>query len=114
MECVTLRHLSGTRAPTIEVFPLDGCVALTIGRDPEALVRFDPDRDGLVSRAHARIVRLGSSGHRFVVQDLHARNGTYVNRRRVDGDMPLHAGDVLQLGAGGPELAFDIVRSAPV
>lgn len=110
MECITLRHLTGVRASAIEAYPLDACVVLTMGRDPESTVRFAPDRERMVSRRHARIVRVGATGARFVLQDLNARNGTFLNRRRVDGEMPLHAGDVVQLGAGGPELAFDIAR----
>lgn len=109
MDRVTLRHLSGTRMPSVDVFPLDTFVAITLGRDPEATVCYDAALDGLVSRKHARIVRLGANGHRFVLQDLNARNGTFVNRRRVLGELPLWAGDVVQLGAGGPAFEFDVV-----
>jgi hypothetical protein len=108
MDRVTLRHLSGARAPAIETFPLDTFVTITLGRDPAATVRFDLVHDGLVSRAHARIVRMGEGELRFLLQDLNARNGTFVNRRRVRHEWPLSAGDVVQLGAGGPELGFAV------
>ncbi len=110
MDRVLLRHLSGARAP--DAFALETFVAITLGRDPEASVRFDFITDGLVSREHARIVRIGTSGHRFALQDLNARNGTFLNRRRVADAMPLHAGDVVQLGAGGPALEFNLCSAS--
>ena len=109
MERVTLRHLKGSRATEVEEFDLHEFAELTIGRDPAAAVRFDPDKDDLVGRQHARIARLGTEGYRFIVQDLNSRNGTFLNRRRVVGEMPLQPGDVIQLGAGGPEIEFDLV-----
>jgi len=109
MERVTLRHLKGSRASDVEEFTLAEFAELTIGRDPAAAVRFDPDKDDLVGRQHARIARLGTEGYRFIVQDLNSRNGTFLNRRRVVGEMPLQPGDVIQLGAGGPEIEFDLV-----
>lgn len=109
MERVTLRHLKGSRTSELEEFPLDEFAEVTIGRDPAAAIRFDPDKDDLVGRQHARIARIGQEGYRFILQDLNSRNGTYLNRRRVVGEMPLQPGDVIQLGAGGPEIEFDLV-----
>lgn len=114
MERVLLRHLTGARATELDAFPLDACVIITLGRDPEASVRFDVNTEALVSRYHARIVRIGATGRRFVLQDLNARNGTFLNRRRVIGELPLVAGDVVRLGAGGPALAFDLESSPAI
>lgn len=108
MERVILRHLKGSKASQLEEFPLQQFAELTIGRDPTSGVRFDPDKDDLVGRQHARIVRDPSDPHRFALQDLNSRNGTFLNKLRVVGEMPLHPGDVIQLGAGGPELQFDL------
>jgi uncharacterized membrane protein len=48
-----------------------------------------------VSAQHARIEQAGPD---FVVQDLGSRNGTYVNGRRIQGRVPLRAGDELRVG----------------
>ncbi len=108
MEKVILRHLKGSKASQIEDFPLQQFVELTIGRDPASTVRFDPDKDDLVGRQHARIARDASDPYKFKLQDLNSRNGTFLNKLRVVGEMLLQPGDVIQLGAGGPELQFDL------
>jgi len=114
MHDIRLQHRTGSRAPACETFALDGTVDLMLGRDPDAAVRFDAVRDPLVGRRHARITRVGADGQRFLLHDLDARNGTFLNRRRIHGSVPLHPGDTIQLAAGGPELAFDLVPRAPV
>ncbi len=108
MERVILRHLKGSKASQLEEFPLQEFAELVFGRDPGSNVRFDPDKDDLVGRQHARIVREPNDPYRFKLVDLNSRNGTYLNKLRVVGDMPLLPGDVIQLGAGGPEIQFDI------
>jgi len=52
--------------------------------------------DGSMSRSHARIVREGDG---WVVQDLGARNGTYVNGDRIEGRRQVAPGDVIKMGA---------------
>ncbi len=108
MERVILRHLKGSKASQLEEFPLEQFAELVFGRDPNSSVRFDPDKDDLVGRQHARIAREGNDAHRFKLVDLNSRNGTFLNKLRVVGEMPLQPGDVIQLGAGGPEIQFDI------
>jgi hypothetical protein len=56
-----------------------------------------------------KLVARSSNGPEFAILDLAARNGTFVNRRRVTGKALLQPGDVVQLGAGGPEFQFDVV-----
>ncbi len=65
---------------------------LTVGRDPgNDLVLEDPS----LSRAHARFsLRDG----RPCLEDLGSRNGTLVNGVRVDGVLPIRAGDEILLG----------------
>ncbi|REK17675.1 MAG: FHA domain-containing protein [Planctomycetota bacterium] len=41
---------------------------------------------------------LKTDGDRVVVRDLGSRNGTFVNRARVDGETELHSGDTLVVG----------------
>lgn len=108
MERVVLRHLKGSKASQLDEFPLEQFAELTLGRDPTSGVRFDPEKDDLVGRQHARITRDPKEPYRFILSDLNSRNGTFLNKQRVTGDRPLQPGDVIQLGAGGPELQFDI------
>ncbi|MCC6928075.1 MAG: trypsin-like peptidase domain-containing protein [Gemmatimonadaceae bacterium] len=108
MERVILRHLKGSKASQLEEFPLQQFAELTIGRDPNSTIRFDPEKDDLVGRQHARISKDTADPYRFKLQDLNSRNGTFLNKLRVVGEMPLQPGDVIQLGAGGPELQFDL------
>jgi serine protease Do len=108
MERVILRHLKGSKTGAVEEFPLNSVTELTLGRDPIAQVRFDADKDDLVGRQHARIIRDANDPVRFALTDLNSRNGTFLNKLRVVGTMPLVPGDVIQLGAGGPELQFDL------
>ena len=49
---------------------------------------------GKVSRQHARIVR---EGNEFLLEDLHSRNGTFVNGQRVENRVRLNNGDRIEL-----------------
>ena len=111
MACILLHHLSGSRAAEIDVVPLAPSEAIVLGRDPAATVRFHATRDLLAGRRHACIACGGQGEPRHELRDLAARNGTFLNRQRVLGALPLRPGDVLQLGAGGPALRFDVVWS---
>ena len=64
----------------------------TIGRAPEADVFLD---DLSVSREHAQVVRAPEGTY---IEDLGSRNGTYVNRRRVESQW-LADGDEIRIGA---------------
>ena len=74
-----------------ESFTLEGD-RTSIGRTPEAGVFLD---DVTVSRNHAVITR-GPAG--TALKDLGSLNGTYVNRRRIEGEEVLEDGDELQIG----------------
>lgn len=74
----------------------------TCGRHPSSDIFLD---DVTVSRKHAEIKRVESA---FSIQDLGSLNGTFVNRKRVEG-APLVHGDEIQIGkfrlvffTGGP------------
>lgn len=108
MERIVLRHLSGSKANQVEEFPLAHFQELTIGRDPSATVKYDPDRDDLVGRQHAKIVRDSANPNEFLISDAGSRNGTFVNKQRIVGPAKVVPGDVVQFGAGGPEFQFDI------
>src|SRR5215471_2371806 len=106
---VLIRHSSGSKASTVEEFPVWGAREFLFGRDPSCDIRFDKDRDEFVSRRHMKLVVNDSDQPEFTVKDLGALNGTFVNRRRVTGSAKLRPGDVVQLGAGGPEFTFDVI-----
>lgn len=108
MERIVLRHLTGSKANQVEEFPLNHIKELTLGRDPSATVRYDPDRDDLVGRQHARIAQDTADPTVFIVTDLNSRNGTFVNRQRISAATRIGPGDVVQLGPGGPEFQFDL------
>jgi len=63
-----------------------------LGRDPSAEVHMS---DRGVSWEHAVIERRGK---RYVARDAGSRNGTYVNRRRLDGERWLAEGDEILIG----------------
>lgn len=69
-----------------------GTERVRLGREPDSEVFLD---DVTVSRRHAEVVR---DGRTVVLRDLGSLNGTYVNRRRIDGDEELESGDEIQVG----------------
>jgi S1-C subfamily serine protease len=108
MERIILRHLKGSKAGQTEEFQLAQFKELVFGRENTASVRFDPDRDDVVGRIHARVVQDPKDPSRFELVDLNSRNGTFLNKQRVSGATAIAPGDVIQLGAGGPEIQFDL------
>ncbi len=108
MERIVLRHISGSKAGQVEEFPLTHFKELIIGRDTSATVKYDPERDDLVGRQHARISQDPADPTRFNVTDLNSRNGTFVNKQRIVGTVQVGPGDMVQFGAGGPEFQFDL------
>ena len=67
--------------------------ALTFGRSAGSDVII---ADQSMSRQHARIAARDNG---WIVEDLGARNGTFVNGVRIDGATPIAPGDVLKMGA---------------
>jgi serine protease Do len=108
MERIVLRHLNGSKSNQVEEFPLHLFNELVFGRDPASTVKYDADRDDLVGRQHAKIVRDPSDTSQFMITDLGSRNGTFVNKQRIVGAAKVAPGDLIQFGAGGPEFQFDI------
>jgi phosphoserine phosphatase RsbU/P len=70
--------------------PLEGDRAV-LGRHPDCDVVLDA---ASVSRQHAQIIK--ESGQYFV-EDLHSRNGTFVNGKLISGRQQLHDGDKLKI-----------------
>ncbi len=108
------RHITGARATEVDVVAVGAHRELILGRAWSAAVRFDPRADGSVGRHHARITPGDDDPTRFVLADLGSRNGTFVNGRPLVRPVVLRSGDVVQLGARGPEIEVRWEISATV
>lgn len=103
-----IKHLSGSKANQVEEFALKHHNELIFGRDASATVKYDPDRDDLVGRQHARLERDPADPNGFLLTDLNSTNGTFVNKNKISGTVKLNIGDTVQFGPGGPEFMFDV------
>lgn len=85
--------------------------ALLLGRERMCNVRFDPESDRVVGRAHAR-VEVRADG--IFLVDLNSANGTFrADGTAVRGDMQLRSGDRFQLGGeGGPWLSVTLAPAS--
>jgi S1-C subfamily serine protease len=103
---IELRILSGSRAGARERF--DQAV-ISVGRHPLSDLRFDAQADLEVSTRHAE---LRSSDSAWTVHDSGSTNGTYINGTRIAGAHTLHSGDVISLGASGPQIEARMENAA--
>lgn len=62
-----------------------------LGRHPDCEIHLD---NNAVSREHARITMDGDS---FYIEDMHSRNGTYVNREPITRRTKLKSGDTIRI-----------------
>ncbi len=108
MERMIIKHLSGSKANQVEEFALKHHNELIFGRDEGSTVKYDPDRDDLVGRQHAKIQLDPSNPNGFTVTDLSSRNGTFVNNNKISSPTQIMAGDVIQFGPNGPKFQFDV------
>ena len=95
-----LTFTSGTREGSS--FELAGSV-FRMGRAQECAV-WTPS-DSMVSGQHAKVVRLPTG---YVLIDLESTNGTYLNGRRIQR-ATLSDGDIVGLGAGGPQIRIQVL-----
>ena len=108
MERMLIKHLSGSKANQVEEFALKHHNEIIMGRDTSATVQYDPDRDDLVGRQHAKVARDPNDPNGFLLTDMNSTNGTFHNKQRVTGTVKLNPGDSVQLGPGGPEFIFEV------
>ncbi len=99
---IELKVVSGARAGAQRRFEQS---IVAIGRHPSSDFQFDPDRDLDVSAKHAEI---RESNGQYTIVDRGSTNGTFVNGRRVPGELVLNDGDRISFGANGPEVAIQI------
>lgn len=69
-----------------------------LGRSPYCSIVVS---NALASRQHCA-VRLTSAG--LVIVDLSSRNGTLVNGKRLEGERPITAGDIIRIGSDSIEV----------
>ena len=103
-----LRYLNGQAHEAAREFPLKLHKSVLFGRDPVCEISFPSGHDHIVSRLHCKISLGAGPGSSFRLTDLDSRNGTFLNRQRIAGEVTISPGDVLQLGPGGPQLEFDV------
>jgi hypothetical protein len=84
---VVVHDAGGDKATTVR---LSG--STEIGRDNGCAIRL---QDTYVSQMHAR---LADQDGAWYVEDLGSTNGTYLNDRRVQAPVEVHAGDVVRVG----------------
>ena len=103
-----IKHLSGSKANQVEEFALKHHNELVFGRETTATVQYDPERDDLVGRQHAKLAKDPNDPNGFVITDLESRNGTFVNSSKITGPAKLMPGDIVQFGPDGPKFQFDV------
>ncbi len=81
--------------------------SLVIGRASVADLRLQHPS---ISRRHAQLIRRGEL---FFIKDLGSQNGTFVNQRRLSGEVEVQPGDLVALGNAVIRLRGPIGRSAP-
>jgi pSer/pThr/pTyr-binding forkhead associated (FHA) protein len=107
---IILRHVSGSRAPAVDVISLGLDQELLLGRVPSAAIRFDPAVETAVAPRHARIIQATDYEEKFILVDLGSGNGTFLNGEPVHLAVFVRTGDLIQLGSGGPVLEFRVER----
>jgi hypothetical protein len=104
---INLKHLSGSISGRADSFDPSETREIVFGREDDCAVKYDEDRDDLVSRRHLKIAPGPSCPSGFNAIDLQSRNGTYVNKQRITTPTCLQHLDVVQLGPGGPEFRVE-------
>ena len=89
-------------------WPLDRTRILTIGRGDDCDIAL-PDRQ--VSRQHARITWQGDC---YELEDLNSKNGTHLNGQEMQGSVPLHDGDEIQIALRFKLAFVDAGATAPL
>ncbi|ANE54534.1 MULTISPECIES: trypsin-like peptidase domain-containing protein [Methylomonas] len=110
MQKIIIKHLAGSKANQTDGYELP-IQELIFGRETNCQVMFDPEKDDLVSRTHCKITV--QNENQFWLTDLNSRNGTLVNNAKITAPQQIYAGDVVELGKGGPKFVFDLDPRPP-
>lgn len=106
-EYIIINHLIGSKAGQVEGFLVSTYSEITIGRDSSSILKFDKNKDIMISSRHAKIT-ISNNPRQFSLLDLNSRNGTFINKRRAVGVTKLKLGDIIQAGLDGPAFEFDL------
>ena len=104
---LTVIHVSGSRAGAREQF--EGAL-LTVGRDPQNLLRFDALADDKVSAFHAKLEEQPDGA--LLLTDLGSRNGTFLNGHRITAPIRVPPGAVVTFGEKGPNVSLQFEAPA--
>lgn len=66
---------------------------VTVGRNPDNSI---PLEFNGISRYHFKV--LSADGDNHTIEDAGSRNGTFVNNKKIEGNIPLSKGDMVKLG----------------
>ena len=105
---IELRILTGARGGHRERFDKP---VIALGRHHDVDLRFDPNADLDVSVHHAEIVAKSDG---YLLRDSGSTNGTFLNGTRITTEEPLESGDVIWLGAEGPQVEVQLLEAQPV
>jgi hypothetical protein len=101
---LTVTHLTGLRQGEVETFVT---FPINIGRAPHSLLRLAAN-DTRASARHAELIQEANS---LLMVDLGSTNGTFINGQKVER-VKLVNGDIVEFGAGGPQLKFEFIAEA--
>jgi pSer/pThr/pTyr-binding forkhead associated (FHA) protein len=104
---IIINHLIGSKAGQIEGFLISNFSEITIGRSSSCILKYDKQKDSMVSSNQAKIV-ISNKPPTFSLLDSNSRNGTFINKRRAIGAVTLRIGDIVQVGLDGPAFEFDL------
>lgn len=104
---ILIRHLGGAKENQIEEYDYNSINVINFGRAVTNDLKFDSDKDTMVSREHGNISK-GPKQGAFLITDNDSLNGTFVNGNRITGTQSIKPGDEIMLGAKGPRFVFDI------
>jgi RsiW-degrading membrane proteinase PrsW (M82 family) len=100
-----------TATPQQQTFSLSSVSPVLVGRDFRCQIVLDALVYRSVSRRHIEISAIAGVGDDgkplWQICDLNSRNGTFVNRERLQGCKVLRSGDHIGLGQNGPEFVFE-------
>jgi len=105
---IIIRHLNAGKANQTEEFSVKNNLEIMAGREADCKLRYDSDREDLVSRHHAKIIVEKADPIGVAITDMGSRNGTFVNKQRLFSKVRLNSEDIVQLGPGGPEFQFEL------
>jgi adenylate cyclase len=99
MAKLIIRDSNGIREVTLDT-------SNSVGRSPANRVQVS---DPLVSKEHC-LIFADQSGN-YSIRDLGSRNGTFINKKRIQGDMALQNGDEISLGTTSCMFQLNVMDS---